>query len=104
MHDLIPVFPDRSYLQISVLLDNACICPECYAHRSSLVVMGEKIVQKPRYLISCGKCNYRGPFGKHIRDAVLRWNKPPGWFARFLKCRKMKRLGQISPYGRSSNK
>jgi len=87
MHDLIPVFPDRSYLQINVLLDNACICPECYAHRSSLVVMSEQIVHEPRYLIACSKCNYRGPFGKHIRDAVMRWNKPPSWLAALLKRR-----------------
>jgi len=104
MHKLIPVFPDHTYLQISVLLDNACNCPECYAHKLSLVVMSENIIHKPRYLIACGKCGARGPFGKHIRDAVLGWNRPPNWFARLLKRQNMKRLGQISPCSHITNK
>jgi hypothetical protein len=85
MPDLLPVFPDHTYCRIEDALNKALDCPQCYAHRSFLIVMSEKVITKPRYLISCTQCNYRGPFSKHISHAVKRWNDPPSLVATVQK-------------------
>ena len=85
MVTLIPLFEDRSHSMVNQIMNGALSCPKCHATKHDLIAMTEAKVKSPCYLVACTRCKFKGSFGRGLEDAVLRWNKPPGFLARMFQ-------------------
>jgi len=85
MIELIPLFEDRSHPLVNEHMRKSLACPECGAFWNNLTPMTESRTHSPRYVITCDKCKFIGPFGRGLEQAVIRWNKPPSLLARLRK-------------------
>ncbi len=84
MIELIPLLENYTHPLIKEELRKAAGCPKCGAFSDKLRPMTENKSHNPRYLLTCTTCDFQGPFGHGIANAVKRWNKPPSIWANLM--------------------